>query len=149
MRLLVLLPIMVFVLFPFYWVIVTSFKSTPQISANASIFWPQPVHARAVPLAALRLRRSSSGSATRCSSPLVSTVISVAFAALAAYALARLKFLGAGLLTSFILITYLLPGTLLFIPLYQTLSDLGHHQHLRRADLDLPDLPACRSRPGC
>ena len=52
-------------------------------------------------------------------------MISVAFAALAAYALARLKFLGAGLLTSFILITYLLPGTLLFIPLYQTLSDLG------------------------
>ena len=50
----------------------------------------------------------------------VSTVISVAFAALAAYALARLKFLGAGLLTTFMLITYLLPGTLLFIPLYQT-----------------------------
>ena len=53
-------------------------------------------------------------------------MISVAFAALAAYALSRLKFLGAGLLTSFILITYLLPGTLIFIPLYQTLSDLGH-----------------------
>ena len=55
----------------------------------------------------------------------VSTAISVAFAALAAYALTRLKFLGAGLLTTFILITYLLPGTLIFIPLYQTLSDLG------------------------
>jgi multiple sugar transport system permease protein len=49
----------------------------------------------------------------------------VAFASLAAYALSRLKFLGAGLLTSFLLITYLLPATLLFIPLYQTLTDLG------------------------
>ena len=41
-----------------------------------------------------------------------STVVSVALAALAAYALARLKFLGAGLLTTVLLITYLLPGTL-------------------------------------
>jgi multiple sugar transport system permease protein len=32
--------------------------------------------------------------------------------------------MGAGLLTSFLMITYLLPGTLLFIPLYQTLTDL-------------------------
>jgi multiple sugar transport system permease protein len=124
MRLLVLLPIMVFVLFPFFWVIITSFKSTPQISAKASLFWPDP----------FTLEQYSS---LIFDSPfivwlrnsvlvaLISTFISVAFAALAAYALARLKFVGAGLLTSFILITYLLPGTLLFIPLYQTLSDLG------------------------
>ena len=52
MRLLVLLPIMVFVLFPFYWVVVTSFKTTPQISARTSIFWPDPATHRAVPLAA-------------------------------------------------------------------------------------------------
>ena len=32
---------------------------------------------------------------------------------------------GAGLLTRFLLITYLLPGTLLFIPLYQILSSSG------------------------
>ena len=49
----------------------------------------------------------------------------MAFAALAAYALARLKFVGAGLLTTFLLITYLLPGTLLFIPLYQILASIG------------------------
>ena len=55
----------------------------------------------------------------------VSTVISVGFAALAAYALSRLKFAGAGLLTTFLLITYLLPGTLLFIPLYQILASIG------------------------
>ncbi len=46
----------------------------------------------------------------------------MALASLAAYALTRLRFLGAGLLTTLLLITYLLPGTLLFIPLYQTLS---------------------------
>jgi multiple sugar transport system permease protein len=52
-------------------------------------------------------------------------VISVVFACLAAYALVRLRFLGAGLLTSFLLITYLLPATLIFIPLYQILTSLG------------------------
>jgi multiple sugar transport system permease protein len=124
MRLLVLFPIMVFVLFPFYWVVVTSFKTTPQISQRTSIFWPNPAtleqyRALLSDTPFLVWLRNSVGVAA------VSTVVSVAIAALAAYALSRLKFLGAGLLTTCILITYLLPGTLIFIPLYQTLSDLG------------------------
>ena len=124
MRLLLLSPIMLFVLFPFYWVVITSFKGTPQISQRQSIFWPSP--------ATLEQYRSlifdSAFLVWLGNSVLVaavSTVISVAIAALAAYALTRLKFVGAGLLTTLILITYLLPGTLIFIPLYQTLSDMG------------------------
>jgi multiple sugar transport system permease protein len=124
LRLLILIPIMLFVLFPFYWVIVTSFKTTPQIFERTSIFWPDPFTLEQyrsllqdTPFA-LWLGNSMLVAA-------VSTLISVVFAALAAYALTRLKFMGAGLLTTFILITYLLPGTLIFIPLYQTLSDLG------------------------
>jgi multiple sugar transport system permease protein len=54
-----------------------------------------------------------------------STIVSVTLASLGAYALTRLKFRGAGLLTAFLMITYLLPGTLIFIPLYKTLTDLG------------------------
>lgn len=124
LRLLLLLPIMIFVLFPFYWVFITSFKTTPQISERTSIFWPEP----------FTLDQFTSllydtpfilwlGNSVLVA--LVSTVVSVAFAALAAYALVRLKFIGAGLLTTLILITYLLPGTLIFIPLYQILADLG------------------------
>ncbi len=123
-RLLILLPFMVFVLFPFYWVIITSFKTTPQISQRISIFWPEPATLEqfrnlltATPF--LTWLRNSVIVAT------ASTVVSVVFAALAAYALSRLKFIGAGLLTTFLMITYLLPPTLLFIPLYQTLTDLG------------------------
>ena len=37
MRILILLPIMAFVLFPFYWVLITSFKTTNQISQRQSI----------------------------------------------------------------------------------------------------------------
>jgi multiple sugar transport system permease protein len=124
LRLIVLIPIMLFVLFPFYWVIITSFKTTPQIFERQSIFWPSPFT-----LEQYRALLFETPFATWLWNSLlvalVSTVISVALAALGAYALARLKFLGAGLLTTFILITYLLPGTLIFIPLYQTLSDLG------------------------
>lgn len=123
-RLLILLPIMIFVLFPFFWVIITSFKTTPQISERTSIFWPSPftldqywVLIQRTPF--LTWFRNSVIVAT------ISTVISVALASLGAYALSRLRFLGAGALTTFLLITYLLPGTLLFIPLYQTLTSLG------------------------
>jgi multiple sugar transport system permease protein len=123
-RLLLLLPIMVFVLFPFYWVIVTSFKSTPQISERTSIFWPRPFtldHYQSLLFTTPFLKWFANSVLVAA----VSTMISVVFAALAAYALSRLKFVGSGLLTSFLLITYLLPGTLIFIPLYEILTTLG------------------------
>ncbi len=124
LRMLLLLPILFFVLFPFYWVIITSFKTTPQIFERVSIFWPEPwtldqyqTLIQNTPF--LTWFRNTVIVA------LTSTALSVTLAALSAYALSRLKFLGAGLLTAFLLITYLLPGSMLFIPLYQTLTDLG------------------------
>ena len=124
MRLLVLVPVMLFVLFPFYWVFVTSFKSDPQITQRVSIFWPDPFTLEQFD----RLMIKTPFLVWFRNSTLVaagSTLISVALASLGAYALSRLKFRGAGMLTAFLMITYLLPGTLLFIPLYKTLTDLG------------------------
>ena len=123
-RLLVLVPFLLFVLFPFFWIIITSLKSTNQISQRRSIFWPEPATLEQYDV----LLRGTGFLTWLMNSVLVaaaSTVISVALASLAAYALTRLRFLGAGLLTTLLLITYLLPGTLLFIPLYQTLSSIG------------------------
>lgn len=123
-RLLVLVPFLGFVLFPFYWIIITSLKSTQQISERRSIFWPEPAT-----LDQYNHLLTGTGFLTwLMNSVLVaslSTFISVALASLAAYALTRLRFTGAGTLTTLLLITYLLPGTLLFIPLYQTLTSLG------------------------
>ncbi len=123
-RLLILLPFMGFVLFPFYWVIITSLKSTPQISERRNIFWPEPFT-----LDQYRdLILGTPFTTWLWNSVLVagvSTLVSVGFAALAAYALSRLRFRGAGLLTTCLLITYLLPGTLLFIPLYEILAKIG------------------------
>ncbi len=124
LRLVILLPFVVFVMFPFYWVLNTSLKTTPQISERRSIFWPDPFTTEQY-----RSLVFDTPFVTWLWNSvlvaLVSTLISVAFAALAAYALSRLKFLGAGLLTTFLLITYLLPATLIFIPLYQILATLG------------------------
>ncbi len=124
LRIVILIPIMIFVLFPFYWVIITSFKTTPQISERISLFWPTPWTTEQY----RTLLQDTPFLIWFKNTILVavsSTTISVTLAALGAYALTRLKFLGAGLLTTLLLITYLLPGTLLFIPLYQILSDLG------------------------
>jgi multiple sugar transport system permease protein len=122
-RILLLLPILLFVIFPLYWVVTVSFKTTPQISERTSIFWPDPwtfeQYTKLInDTPFLTWFRNTALIAT------TSTVISVILAALAAYALTRLKFRGSGVLTSFLLITYLLPATMLFIPLYQTLTDL-------------------------
>jgi multiple sugar transport system permease protein len=123
-RLLLLLPLLIFVMFPFYWIIITSFKTTLQIQQFRSIYWPDPLtweqyRSLVFDTPFLTWFRNTVMVA------LPSTALSVFIATLAAYALARLKFLGAGTLTTVLLITYLLPSSFLFIPLYRTLTQLG------------------------
>ena len=123
-RIMLLIPIMLFVVFPLYWVVTVSFKTTPQISERTSIFWPEPWT-----LDQYRTLLNDTPFMTWFRNTVfvatTSTVFSVIMAALAAYALSRLKFRGAGVLTTMLLVTYLLPGSMLFIPLYQTLTDLN------------------------
>lgn len=123
-RILILIPIILFVVFPLYWVVITSFKTTPQISARENIFVPAPWTIEQY-TGLIQDTPFLTWFRNTVIVSVTSTVISVMLAALSAYALVRLKFRGAGALTIFLLITYLLPGTLLFIPLYQTLTDLG------------------------
>lgn len=122
-RSLLMLPLLFFVLFPFYWIVITSFKTDLQIQQYSSIFWPEPwttdqFRTLLTKTPYLMWFRNTVLVAT------ASTLVSVALAALAGYALARLKFIGANALTTVLLITYLLPGSLLFIPLYQILVNL-------------------------
>jgi multiple sugar transport system permease protein len=123
LRLLLLLPFLLFVLFPFYWIVITAFKTDLQIQQYASIFWPNPWTTEQFQTLLFKTPyltwfRNTVIVAT------ASTAISIMLASLAGYALARLKFLGANALTTALLITYLLPGSLLFIPLYRILTNL-------------------------
>jgi multiple sugar transport system permease protein len=124
LRMLLMLPLLFFVLFPFYWIIITSFKTDLQIQQYTSIFWPEPwtlgqFQTLLTKTPYLLWFRNTVIVAVS------STVVSVSLAALAGYALARLKFTGANTITTVLLITYLLPGSLLFIPLYRILTNLG------------------------
>lgn len=110
-----------FILAPLYWMIVTAFKSETQVTDRSSLFWPTPWTMEQFqgllndnPFG-LWFRNTVLVSVT-------STVVSVLLAALAAYSLTRLRFRGGRTITWSVLLTYMMPGSLLFIPLYAILS---------------------------
>ena len=116
--------LLIFVLFPFYWIVITAFKGNFQIGQRSGIFWPDPWTLEQFDRLFfeepffLWFRNSTIVS-------VVTTALAVVISALGGYALARLKFRGAESMTTALLITYLLPGALMFIPLYGILADLG------------------------
>ena len=123
-RIALILPFLLFVLFPFFFVIITAFKGELQISERVNLFWPTPwtldQFKRLISDTQFTLWfRNTVVVAT------ITTALSVFFAALGGYALARLKFRGAGAMTTLLLVTYLLPGSLMFIPMYKILTNLG------------------------
>jgi multiple sugar transport system permease protein len=109
-----------FVLAPLYWIAVTAFKSEGQIVMRERDLWPTPWT-----LAQFTdLFHTSPFGRWYLNTVLVSlasTVVALVCAALAGYALARLRFRGAQSFTVTVLLTYVMPGALLFIPLYQLL----------------------------
>jgi multiple sugar transport system permease protein len=123
-RLLLLAPFLFFVLFPFVWVVITAFKGDLQISQRASLWWPQPWTTGQFEFL-LNKTEFTTWMRNTITVAVTTTALAVFFAALGGYALARLKFRGAGALTTVLLITYLLPGSLMFIPMYKILTSLG------------------------
>ena len=65
--------------------------------------------------------------------------LSMVVSTLAAFALARMKFWGSGVLATGVFLTYLVPDTLLFIPLYQIVGGLGLLNSIWGAGAGLPD----------
>jgi len=120
----VLVVLAFLVLFPFYWMTITSFKSEEQMRSLISMFWPSPVVGENYQqlLAKTEFVAWYGNSATVA---IASTLVATAVGTIGAYALARLKFLGRGFLASATLITYLVPPSILFIPLYAQMRNLG------------------------
>ncbi len=127
------IPLTVFILFtlfPFYWMAVTAFRPDPELyrswrAANATPFWtlePTLEHFTGLLESTefLQWLWNTMLIAT------VSTIISLICGMFAGYALARLKFRGSEFLGTAIFITYLVPQTLLFIPL----ADIVRNMHL-------------------
>jgi multiple sugar transport system permease protein len=132
------------VLVPFWWIANMSFKTYEQVQFATSLYVPRPF-----------TWENYTGLWTGTRFPLwlrnsavtavVVTAITTVVAALAGYAVARLRFPGREAVASLILILYLVPPALLFIPLYRVLAELGATNHLSALFLSYPTftVPFC------
>jgi multiple sugar transport system permease protein len=116
---------MIALLFPFYWMLVTSLKSNAELyNAQANpllVTMPSLSHYGQLFTRTLFARWSLNTIVVS----VVSTFISLFAGTLAGYALARLRFRGGGVLGIVVFISYLVPPTLLFIPLAEVVRNLG------------------------
>ena len=124
----VYLPVVIMVvltLFPFYWMVITSFKADSELYNVRS----NPLIVTKVTLDNyIFLLKETLFARWMLNSLIVSvasTAISMVCSVLAGYALGRLRFRGANVIGWLIFVAYLLPPTLLFIPLTQQVGYLG------------------------
>jgi len=120
-----LVLLLFFELLPFYWVIVTAFKTELQITRFENVGWPMPWSLE-------QLRRLFGPARSflvwlkntviiSCVTPALSTMI----ASSSAYALTRLRWRGAAAFSNSVLVAYLMPGIMMLIPIYQLFTALG------------------------
>jgi multiple sugar transport system permease protein len=124
----VYLPLAVFLfvlLFPFYWMGITAFKPNNELlSREGNPFW---VHAPTLAHVHKLLFETSypQWMWNTVVVSVVSTVFSLAASVLAAYAIERLRFSGAKHVGLAIFLAYLVPPSILFIPLASVVFQLG------------------------
>jgi ABC-type glycerol-3-phosphate transport system permease component len=115
------LPLIFFLLFtllPFWYMLVVSIKDQQLEVNNPSVFPFWPFHPNFNQYVDLFERTQFPRWALNTTIvAALSTIVSLTFGTLAGYALARLRFRGASLLGIISFVTYLVPQTLLFIPL--------------------------------
>ena len=114
----------IIVLFPFYWMIISSLKTLAEYRQAVPTFWPRQVmfsnYAEAFTTAKLGdlfLHTLFVG--------VVSTLISLVITVLTAFAFARLEFKGKEALFGLLLATMMIPGELFTITNYITINRLG------------------------
>ena len=117
------------ILFPFYWMVSSSFKTRAEIGGRTPTYIPSALNFEAY----RELFDPNSASFQNFGLNILNSlkvaiptaVLSVILSMLGAYAIARLSFRGKDLLLNGILMIYLLPGVLLIIPLFAMVSQIG------------------------
>ena len=112
------------VLFPFYWMIISSLKTLSEYRQTVPTFWPEkimwnnyPVAFSTANLGQLFMNTAYVG--------IVSTLLSLVITVLSAFAFARLEFKGKETLFAMLLATMMIPGELFTITNYLTVKNLG------------------------
>ena len=119
-----LLVMALVVLFPFYWMIISSLKTLDEYRLSVPTFWPKVImvknYAEAFTTASLgRLFYNT------MIVGVVSTLLSLVITVLSAFAFARLEFKGRETLFTLLLATMMIPGELFTITNYATVTQLG------------------------
>ena len=112
------------VLFPFYWMIISSLKELTEYRLSVPTFWPRKIllsnYVEAFTTASLgRLFLNTMYVGV------VSTLLSLVITILSAFAFARLEFKGRETLFAALLATMMIPGELFTITNYSTVTQLG------------------------
>jgi len=116
---------LVFLLFPFYWMSIVSLKPTNDLfDLQFNPFWIQRFTWENYAYLFRETAFSEWVKNTLIVS-VVSTVLSLGCSIFAGYALARLRFPGSNFLGVGIFLVYLVPPSLLFLPLAQVIATLG------------------------
>ncbi|MBQ8910575.1 MAG: carbohydrate ABC transporter permease [Oscillospiraceae bacterium] len=118
-----LIAMALIVLFPFYWMIISSLKSTAEYRRNIPTFWPEQFvfanYAQAFEEGNLwQLFKNTAFVGV------VSTILSLVITILSAFAFARLEFKGKDLMFGALLATMMIPGELFTITNYLTVTNL-------------------------
>ena len=116
--------LIIFCLFPISWMLITSLKTSTEIYKIIPTFWPKKLTFEGY----YELFVEKGFLKNVWNSLLVSLIVSfgsIAVSMPAAYAIARIKFKGRKNISKGILISYLMPRTVLFIPLYLLVTKIG------------------------
>lgn len=133
---------LVWTLVPFVWMVLTSVKTNKEIYRDFT-FLPKEVYwdhyeKLLTGRMGVWLRNSAFVSS-------VTTALSLVMGSIGAYAVTRLRFAGRRVVAQALVLTYLVPSSLLFIPLFQTVSSVGLSNTLGALLLVYPTftLPYC------
>jgi multiple sugar transport system permease protein len=127
-----LLPYVAFALFPLYITLVTSFKSKQEINnLGTSPFWATGVTVENYVYLAENTQFFEHWMLNTFVVSVLATGISVIIGILAAYALARLRFRGVEAFGVAVFVTYLVPTSLLFLPLIEVVNFIDDYIPIR------------------
>jgi multiple sugar transport system permease protein len=127
-----LIPYVAFALFPLYITLVTSFKSKQEINnLGASPFWATGVTVENYVYLAENTQFFEHWMLNTFVVSVLATGISVLIGILAAYALARLRFRGVEAFGVAVFVTYLVPTSLLFLPLIEVINFIDDYIPIR------------------
>ena len=134
-----------FFLIPPFHMLVTSLKGSAEIadsSSNPWIVWHPTLsnYWELLTQGSYLTHFRNSVIVTTCT-----VAVTMVISTLAAFALARMQFWGSGALATGVFLTYLVPETLLFIPLFQIIGSLGLYNNMWAMVLIFPTLtvPFC------